>query len=75
MPILTKEVEIKLWGNNIGHYLDLGYDGKHGDVITVKVDDLTDGSNVKIQYLCDYCKEEVITIVYADLVRRTKESE
>jgi hypothetical protein len=75
MPILTKEVEIKLWGNNIKHYLDLGYEGKHGDVIIVKVEDLTDGSNVKIKYLCDYCKKEVITIVYADLVRRTKETD
>lgn len=73
MPILTKEVEVKLWGQNVKHYHDLGYEGKHGDVIVVKVEDLTDGSNTRIQYLCDYCQKEVITIVYADLVRRTKE--
>lgn len=73
MPILTKEVKIKLWGNNIKHYHDLGYEGKHGDVITVKTEDLSDGSNVKIQYLCDYCGKEVVTIVYADYKRRTKE--
>ena len=73
MPILTKEVEVKLWGNNIKHYHDLGYEGKYGDFITVKTKDLSDGSNVKIQYLCDYCEKEVITIVYADLIRRTKD--
>ena len=74
MPILTKEVEIKLWGNNVKHYHDLGYKGKHGDIITVKTEDLTDGSNVKIKYLCDYCKKEVITTVYADYTRRIKET-
>ena len=73
MPILTKEVEIKLWGQNVKHYQNLGYSGKHGDVITVKVEDLQSGSNVKIQYLCDYCNKEIITITYADYTRRTKE--
>lgn len=73
MGIITKEVEVKLWGNNINHYHNLGYDGKHGDIIAVKTEDLPSGSNVKIQYLCDYCKEEVITIVYADYKRRTNE--
>lgn len=73
MPILTKEVEVKLWGNNIKHYHNMGYEGKQGDIITVKVEDLSNGSNVKIQYLCDYCQKEVITIVYADYTRRTKE--
>lgn len=73
MGILTKEVEVKLWGNNIKHYHDLGYDGKHGDVITVKVEDLSDGSNVRIEYLCDYCNKEIMTIAYADYKRRTNE--
>ena len=73
MPILTKEVEIRLWGQNVKHYHNLGYTGKHGDIITVKTEDLTEGSNVKIKYLCDYCQKEVITIVYADYIRRTKE--
>ena len=73
MPILTKEVEVKLWGNNIKHYHNLGYNGKRGDIITVKVEDLPDGSNVKIQYLCDYCKNKIITIVYADYKRRINE--
>lgn len=73
MGIITKEVKIKLWGNNIKHYHDLGYKGNRGDIITVKTEDLTDGSNVSIQYLCDYCNKEVITMTYADYKRRTKE--
>lgn len=74
MGIITKEVEIRLWGQNVKHYHDLGYVGKHGDVITVRVEDLTDGSNVKIEYLCDYCNKEIITIVYADYKRRINET-
>lgn len=73
MGIITKEVEIRLWGQNIRHYHNLGYKGKRGDIILVKVNDLQDGCNVKIQYLCDYCKKEILTMSYADYIRRTKE--
>lgn len=73
MGIITKEVKIKLWGKTVKYYNDLGYEGKYGDVITVKVEDLPKGSNVKIKYLCDYCEKEVMTMPYADYTRRTKE--
>lgn len=73
MGIITKEVEVKLWGQNVKHYQSLGYKGKHGDIITVRVEDLQSGSNVRIQYLCDYCKKEVVTMAYCDYIRRTKE--
>ena len=73
MGIITKEVEIKLWGRTAKYYNNLGYNGKHGDIITVKVEDLQKGSNVKIQYLCDYCKKEVLTMAYSDFTRRTNE--
>lgn len=73
MGIITKEVEVIPSGRSLKYYQNLGYDAKCRKPLMVKVEDLSSGSNVKIQYLCDYCKEEVITIVYADLVRRTKE--
>ncbi len=73
MPILTKEVEVIPSGRSLKYYQNLGYDVKCRKPLTVKVEDLSDGSNVKIQYLCDYCNEEVITVVYADYKRRTKE--
>lgn len=56
--LLTKEVQVKLWGSNIKHYHDLGYKGKQGDIITVKVEDLPDGSNVRLSVACDYCGAE-----------------
>lgn len=73
MPILTKEVEIIPSGRSFKYYKDLGYDVKCRKPLMVKVEDLSDGSNVRIQYLCDYCQKEVITMVYADYVRRVKE--
>lgn len=73
MGLITKEVEVIPSGRSIKHYRDLGYDVKPRQPLVVKVEDLSDGSNVPIQYLCDYCNKEIITIVYADLIRRTKE--
>ena len=56
--LLTKEVKVKLWGTNIKHYKSLGYEGKQGDIITVKVEDLSRGCNVRITVVCDYCNKE-----------------
>ncbi len=65
--LLTKEVEITLHNTKIKHYEDKGYyipryrnkDGKfqvkRGTTIVVKIDDLTDGSNVDVDCLCDGC--------------------
>ena len=58
MGIISTEVEVKLWGSNIKHYNNLGYKGKNGDIITVKVEDLTKGSSIKILAKCDFCGEE-----------------
>lgn len=58
MGILTKEVEVKLWGTNIKHYRSLGYSGEQGDIITVNVGDLSNGCNVRVVVACDYCGRE-----------------
>ena len=71
--ILTKETQVKLWGSNIKYYHDLGYVGKQGDIIAVKVEDLQDGSHAPIEALCDYCQKEVLTMAYSDYMNRTKE--
>lgn len=68
--LLTKEVKVKLWTTNTKHYLGLGYKGKFGDVITVKVGDLTSGSDVKVDVLCDYCGIEVLHIPYYEYKKR-----
>lgn len=92
MPILTKEVEIKIHNNNAKYYESLGYTipmkraSKNtykntkkeyiydvGKSIVVNINDLLKGSHAKIEYLCDYCLEEVMTIPYKDYIKRTKE--
>lgn len=62
--LLTKEVEVKLWAKNVKYYHDLGYEGNKGDIIIVKVEDLSCGSHTKVDVLCDYCKTEILHIPY-----------
>lgn len=62
--LLTKELEIKLNSKTIKHYHDLGYVGKPGESIIVKVEDLTKGSRAKVDVLCDYCNNKVLTMQY-----------
>ena len=64
MGLITKEVEVKLWGQTVKYYNELGYIGKHGDIVTVKVEDLPKGSHIYVDVLCDYCKEEVFSTAY-----------
>ena len=92
MPILTKEVEVKVNANTVKYYKSLGYEipmkkaskttrkttGKDyvydiGKVFMVKVEDLPLSSNVVIDYLCDYCLEEVMSMRYADLTNGIKD--
>lgn len=40
--------------------------------IIVKVEDLQEGSHVKVDVLCDYCKKNIITMQYRDYLKRMK---
>jgi very-short-patch-repair endonuclease len=42
-------------------------------LLTVKINDLQKRSNVKIDVLCDYCCEEILTMTYDQYTQRTKE--
>ena len=54
--LITKEVEVRWHGNNREWYECKGYTfTKMRDSFICKVEDLSDGCNVKVQYLCDYC--------------------
>lgn len=54
--LLSKEVKIK-WNSKVkNHYVDLGYKyTKMGDKFCVNVNDLTNGSSIKVDIECDYC--------------------
>lgn len=66
--LLTKEVEIALFGKKIKHYKELGYDiplyksrdgmrVKNGTKIMVKIEDMPEGSHVYVDVKCDICGE------------------
>lgn len=57
------------------YYRDKGYDAKYKRPLFVNVNDLPDNSNIKIEVLCDYCKENVVYVRYADYTRRIKETD
>ena len=74
MGIITKEVEVRLWGNTVEYYNDFGYVGKHGDIIVVKVEDLSNCSTVFVKVKCDYCGKEK-DIKYVNYNTHTKNGE
>lgn len=72
--LLTKEVEVIPHGNTIKYYREKGYNAEYHVPLIVKVEDLPHGSSIKIEYLCDYCKREVVNIGYSTYVRRVEET-
>ena len=68
--LLTKEIEIIPSGASIKYYKDLGYDAKYHVPLVVKIDDLPKGSGEIVDVLCDFCKKNVVKLMYTDYVRR-----
>ena len=74
MGLITKTVKVK-WNSKIKkHYEKLGYVyTKMGDEFEVKVEDLTKGSNVRIDCICDNCGKE-LPWKYQDYNKSVKEN-
>ena len=68
--LLTKEIEIIPSGASIKYYKDLGYDAKYHVPLVVKIDDLPKGSGLIVEVLCDFCKKNVVKLMYKDYVRK-----
>jgi len=83
--LLTKEVEIVLNSANVKHFEDLKYTiprkkdkwGKiripRGTIINVKVEDLSNGSHVKVDIECDGCGKELKNIIWQNYLNYVKE--
>ena len=70
--LLTKEVETTINPKTYRHYKELGYEFERvGDTITVKVEDLPNGSNIRIDVMCDYCNEPY-SIIYNKYYKKMK---
>ena len=61
MMLLSKTIKVKINGKMREYYNSKGYEGKQGDIIEVKVEDLTEGSGEKVEVECDYCHEPYFT--------------
>ena len=58
--LLTTTLPIKITKNNIKKYIDKGYENVHiGNIINIKIEDITKGSNKDIKLQCDYCGKEI----------------
>lgn len=54
--IFSDKVTVRWNSKTKKHYTDLGYEyTKMGDYFKVNVNDLTNGSNVDVELICDYC--------------------
>ena len=85
MGLITKEVEVVLSSNNIKHFENKGYElfrkkDKRGRVriskgttIIIKVEDLSNGSHVKVDCECDGCKKKLKNIIWQTYLRYVKE--
>lgn len=62
--ILSEIAKVKLWGSNMKHYFSLGYKGRKGDIIDVKIADLQNRSHAEIEVLCDMCNKNTMTVSY-----------
>ena len=63
--ILSKEVIIKPNNHSVNHYISKGYDAKCRIALIVKVEDLTNSSNVRIDCKCEKCGS-VTNLKYQD---------
>ena len=66
MGILTENVEVKPTGKMIQYYKDKGYDAKHNKPLIVNVEDLPKNSHIRLEVLCDMCKDEIMFVSYQE---------
>ena len=65
--LLTNYITIAWGAKNKKKLIQKGYKfTKIKDKITIKIEDLTKGSKTKVEVLCDYCLNTIMTPTYAD---------
>ena len=65
--ILTEKINIKISPRNYNHFKKLGYVLKVNDFITIKTEELSENSKLKIKVKCDNCNNEK-EISYCDYI-------
>ena len=85
MGLITKEVEVVLANKNIKHFESLGYEilrekdkwGKirvpRGTIIKIKVEDLSSGSDAKVDVECDNCGKYLKNVEWCNYLKYLKD--
>jgi len=69
--IITNNVNVKIINHNMNYYKSLGYNVKYGDIINISADNLSKGSHIKIDVMCEKCKT-IYNRKYQDYIKITK---
>ena len=56
--IVDKNITVKIYSKNINYYKKLGYDVKNNDIIEIPVEELSKGSHIFVNIVCDICGKE-----------------
>lgn len=70
--LITKEVEVKATYQTKEYYKNLGYEIVGAKPFLVKIEHLSKNSHVRVEVLCDYCKDNIMNIRYQDYNKRKK---
>jgi hypothetical protein len=63
--IKEEKIDVKIVGRTLKTYKELGYDCNVGDIISIKIQDISKNSHVKITAICDLCGHEKTLSMYA----------
>ena len=69
--ILSKFVKLKINSSDGKHYKNLGYVFNYGDIVNIKVEDLTKGSHAIVEIKCDFC-DYTNDMMYKEHIINTK---
>ncbi len=69
--ILSKSAIVRINGNQIKRYRDLGYDFKTNDLVDIKIEHLNDLSSALVDVVCDFCGSNKI-VKYIDYKKNIK---
>lgn len=74
MGLITKQVNVKWTGKIKSHYVNKGYIfTKMGDLFVVKVEDLTNGSEIEVDVECNNCGKRIKHVKWQNYKRYVRE--
>jgi len=70
--LVTKFVEMNITNRNVSYYRNKEYICSQGDLIKIKIEDLSKGSNYPVEVKCDFCNKEIVEKEYYNYLKERK---